>query len=554
MAPDSTARPSYDQALADFDLAQWEARLQGDLQTGVNACVECCDRHCGRNATALRWVDAQGHLHTYTFEHLREAAARAANVLADAGTARGDVVAGLLPRTPDLLAVILGTWRLGAIYQPLFTAFGPKAIETRLATGRTALVVTDLANRSKLDGVGGCPTVATIASAGQRVADGDIDWRARTRQAPAERAPVMLRGDDLMALLSTSGTTGSPKGVPVPLRALLAFASYMELAVDLRADDVFWNIADPGWAYGLYYGVTGPLLLGHATTFSEAGFSVAGLNQIIQQLGVTNLAGSPTAYRQIIGAGPAASAGIKGQLRVVSSAGEPLNPEIARWFREHLGTTVLDHYGQTETGMVVNNHHALAHAVRPGSSGFAMPGYRVAVLDEHDNVLPPRTPGILAVDVQQSPILWFTGYYGTETPALRDGWYRTGDSVEWEDDGSISFIGRSDDLITSSGYRIGPFDVESVLMEHAAVAEAAVIGVPDPERTEIVKAFVILRDGHSGDEGLATELQQHVRSRLSAHAYPRQVEFVAQVPKTPSGKVQRFLLRKAEIEKQAARS
>ncbi|HDS1037873.1 TPA: AMP-binding protein [Stenotrophomonas maltophilia] len=552
MAPHTAARPSYDDAHARFDIAQEQARFHGDLDSGINACVECCDRHCGQGRLALRWVDAHGALHRYTFEDLRDAAARAAQVLRAAGVGPGDVVAGLLPRTPDLLATILGTWRIGAVYQPLFTAFGPKAIESRLKTGRTRLVVTDSAHRSKLDEVDACPQVATLAAPGHALRSGDIDWHAGIAAAAADLQPVLLPGDALMALLSTSGTTGSPKGVPVPLRAMMAFASYMELAVDLRADDVFWNIADPGWAYGLYYAVIGPLLLGHATTFSEAGFSVQGLNTIIGQLGVTNLAGSPTAYRQIIAAGPAASAGIKGQLRAVSSAGEPLNPEIARWFAEHLQTTVLDHYGQTETGMVVNNHHALAHAVRPGSSGFAMPGYRVAVLDEQGRELPPRTPGILAVDLQQSPIMWFAGYYQADTPAIAGGYYRTGDSVECEEDGSISFIGRSDDLITSSGYRIGPFDVESALMEHPAVAETAVIGVPDPERTEIVKAFVILRDGFAGSDALAHELQQHVRRRLSAHAYPRQVEFVVQVPKTPSGKVQRFLLRKAEIEKQAA--
>jgi len=552
MAPQTAVRPSYDEARDGFDITQWQDRFQGRLDQGINACVECCDRYCGSDRLALRWIDAQGALHLYSFDDLRDAAARAAQVLRATGVGPGDVVAGLLPRTPDLLATILGTWRLGAVYQPLFTAFGPKAIESRLKTGSTRLLVTDSAHRSRLDELVACPPVATVLAPGHALRDGDIDWRAATTAAAPLLEPVLLPGDALMALLSTSGTTGSPKGVPVPLRAMMAFASYMELAVDLRADDVFWNIADPGWAYGLYYAVIGPLLLGHATTFSEAGFSVHGLNTIIGQLGVTNLAGSPTAYRQIIAAGPQASAGIKGQLRVVSSAGEPLNPEIARWFAEHLQTTVLDHYGQTETGMVVNNHHALAHRVRPGSSGFAMPGYRVAVLDEQGHELPPRTPGILAVDLKQSPIMWFTGYYRAETPAIADGYYRTGDSVECEDDGSISFIGRSDDLITSSGYRIGPFDVESALMEHPSVAEVAVIGVPDPERTEIVKAFVILRDGFEGSDALAHELQQHVRHRLSAPASPRQVEFVVQVPKTPSGKVQRFLLRKAEIEKQAA--
>lgn len=542
----------YQRAVDDFTLPDWEGRLHGDLQNGINACVECCDRHCGSDRLALRWISADGSLHQYTFEDLRAAASRVAHVLTAQGIGRGDVVAGMLPRTPELLATILGTWRVGAVYQPLFTAFGVKAIASRLRTGRTRLVVTDHVNRHKLDDVEDCPPAATILPAGQSVDAADIDWRARLADAGcAPFEPVMLRGDALMVLLSTSGTTGAPKGVPVPLRALMSFASYMQLAVDLRPGDVFWNIADPGWAYGLYYAVIGPLMLGQATTFNEAPFTVQGLHEVIERLGVTNLAGSPTAYRQVIAAGEASAARVSGQLRAVSSAGEPLNAEIARWFAAHLSTTVLDHYGQTETGMVVNNHHALEHAVRAGSSGFAMPGYRVAVLGDDGRELPPRTPGILAIDIARSPLMWFTGYYGTDTPAIRDGYYLTGDTVECEDDGSISFIGRSDDMITSSGYRIGPFDVESALLEHPAVAEAVVIGIPDPERTEIVKAFVITTTGTEGDAALAAQLQQYVKTRLSAHAYPRLVEFVSEVPKTPSGKVQRFVLRAAEVARQA---
>jgi acetyl-CoA synthetase len=246
----------------------------------------------------------------------------------------------------------------------------------------------------------------------------------------------------------------------------------------------------------------------------------------------------------LMAAGGEAAARVKGQLRAVSSAGEPLNPEVIRWFKAELAAPIYDHYGQTELGMVVNNHHALAHPVHPGSAGLAMPGYRVAVLDEAGRELGPNKPGILAVDVARSPILWFAGYWRQATPAIAGGFYRTGDSVELEPDGSISFIGRADDVITSAGYRIGPFDVESALIEHPAVVEAAVIGVPDPERTEVVKAYVVLSHGYEGTPALAEELSLYVKKRLSAHAYPRVVEFIEALPKTPSGKIQRFLLRK----------
>jgi acetyl-CoA synthetase len=452
---------------------------------------------------------------------------------------------------PELIGFILGAWRIGAVYQPLFTAFGPKAIEHRLHTGSTKLVATNSANRAKLADIPDCPKVATLVTPGETLPPGDIDLRKMLAEGSDMFEPVMRHGEDLMMMMSTSGTTGLPKGVPVPIRALLSFAAYMTDAVDLKETDVFWNIADPGWAYGLYYAVAGPLLLGQAATFYEGGFTAESTYRIIERLGVTSLAGSPTAFRLLIAAGEDAARAVKGKLRVVSSAGEPLNPEIIRWFEAHLAAPIHDHYGQTELGMVVNNHHGLEHPVRHGSAGFAMPGYRVVVLDEAGHELGPNQPGMLAVDIKHSPLMWFTGYHQKDTPSIANGYYSTGDSVEFEPDGSISFIGRSDDVITSSGYRIGPFDVESALIEHPAVIEAAVVGVPDPERTELVKAFVILGKGYEGTPKLAEELQQHVRKQLSAHAYPRLVEFVTELPKTPSGKIQRFILRKAEIEKQA---
>ncbi|MCY1430159.1 Acetyl-coenzyme A synthetase [compost metagenome] len=244
------------------------------------------------------------------------------------------------------------------------------------------------------------------------------------------------------------------------------------------------------------------------------------------------------------------SKALKGRLRAVSSAGEPLSPEVIRWFADNLGVTIHDHYGQTELGMVLANHHALQHKVHMGSAGFSIPGHRVVVLDEQGNELPAGQPGILAMDRKRSPLMWFGGYEGMETKAFVGDYYLSGDTVELNEDGSISFVGRSDDLITTSGYRVGPFDVESALIEHPAVMETAVIGKPDPERTELVKAFVVLCPAYRATPELAEELQQYVRKRLSAHSYPREIEFVDELPKTPSGKIQRFLLRNQEIAKQ----
>jgi acetyl-CoA synthetase len=539
---------SYSDAYASFDFGRAAAELAGDLAADVNVCVECVDRWVDSGKLALRWEDAAGHRRDVTFAQLRDEAAKFANLLKAQGIGAGDRVAVMLPRTPDLMAVAMGIWRAGAVYQPLFTAFGPKAIEHRLGTSAAKLVVTDPANRGKLDEVPNAPKIAvtTPLSGKQPIREGDIDFAAEMAKQSTDFAPVPRKSDDLFLLMSTSGTTGLPKGVPVPMKALVSFRNYMLDAIDLREDDIFWNIADPGWAYGLYYAVCGPLLIGRTTMLYDGPFTVESTYKLIKDRGVTNLAGSPTAYRLLIAAGPEPAAPVKGQLRAVASAGEPLNPEVIRWFRDNLDAPIADQYGQTELGMVVNTHHGIAHKQKIGAAGQAMPGYRMVVLDDDDKELPPHRPGILAVDVARSPSLWFTGYLKETSPAVHGGYYRTGDTVELDEDGYIAFVGRADDVITSSGYRIGPFDVESALIEHPAVVETAVIGKPDLERTEIVKAFVVLKPGYEGGPALEEELKQHVRKRLSAHAYPREIAFVQQLPKTPSGKIQRFILRNAE--------
>ncbi|QEZ44950.1 AMP-binding protein [Cupriavidus oxalaticus] len=532
---------SYDEAVA--------RQLHGSLDA-INACVECCDRHAEAGRIALYWEGRDGNARSWTFAELQALSAQFAGFLRAQGVQPGDRVAGLLPRTAELLVTILGTWRAGAVYQPLFTAFGPKAIEHRLNSSGAKVVVTDTVNRPKLDDVEGAPPVVTVAGTSEAPGDaasGDFSFWAELAHQPATFEPVMRRGDDPFLMMFTSGTTGPAKPLLVPLKAIAAFAGYMRDAVDLRDEDAFWNLADPGWAYGLYYAVTGPLSLGHATTFYDGPFTVESTCRVIRKYGITNLAGSPTAYRLLIAAGQAVSEQLRGQLRAVSSAGEPLNPEVIRWFASELDAPIHDHYGQTELGMVLCNHHALSHPVRMGAAGFASPGHRVVVVDDAQRELPAGQPGTLALDLERSPMCWFGGYHGTPTSAFAGHYYLTGDSAELNDDGSISFIGRADDVITTSGYRVGPFDVESALIEHPAVVEAAVIGKPDPERTELIKAFVVLDRQHAATPELAEALRQHVRKRLAAHAYPREIEFVAELPKTPSGKVQRFILRNQEV-------
>ncbi|SNS97569.1 acyl-CoA synthetase [Pseudomonas segetis] len=542
----------YFAAAREFDFAHaMSATLAGSLD-GINACIECCDRHALPGRVALFYEGADGSSATYTFAELKQQSARFANFLRSQGVMPGDCVSGMLGRKVELLITILGTWRAGAVYQPLFTAFGPKAIEHRVNTAGSKVIVTDASNRAKLDDVANDALRVTVSGPkGQGVERGDFSFWAELERHDDQFTPVMRSAEDPFLMMFTSGTTGAAKPVPVPLKAILAFVSYMRDAVDLRPEDAFWNVADPGWAYGLYYAVTGPLALGHPTTFYEGAFSVESTCRVIRKYGITNLAGSPTAYRLLLAAKKQVEPLLKGRLRAVSSAGEPLTPEVIRWFADGLDTTIHDHYGQTELGMVLCNHHAYAHPVRIGAAGYAVPGHRVVVVDGDCNELGVGQPGNLALDMSQSPLFWFPGYQGMPTNSFSGRYYLSGDTVELNDDGSISFVGRADDVITTSGYRIGPFDVESALIEHEAVIEAAVIGKPDPERTELVKAFVVLQPQFAASEALAEALQQHVRKRLSAHAYPREIEFVDELPKTPSGKIQRFLLRNQEVAKQS---
>ena len=538
---------TLEQAYQEFDYEQLiETQLFGNPQS-INAYEECCGRYIGLNKVALIWQGKNGESSQWTFEQLAEASAKLANYFQQIGLKQGDCIAGLLPRTPELLITIFATWRIGAIYQPLFTAFESKAIEHRVETAQTQLIVTNEEQCPKLNGI----QLANILTVQQQATTHrqDPDFWTEVNQQSSEQAPVMLTFEDDFLMMFTSGTTGLAKSVPVPLKAVLAFKEYMRHAVDLREEDSFWNLADPGWAYGLYYGITGPLGLGHSIIMDERAFSVDNALEIIRQYKVSNLTGSPTAFRMFFGFKEKFDETIKSHLRAVSSAGEPLTPEVIHWFKNDLEVNIYDQYGQTELGMVIGNHHALEHPIKIGSAGFANPGHRFAVLNQNNEEVEQGGIGTLAIDFSQSPLTWFKGYGGNNRKSFVGNYYLTGDTVRFNELGGVDFIGRADDVITTSGYRVGPFDVESTLLECAEVLESAVIGKPDPERTEIVKAFVVLKPQFSGSEELNQKLQDYVRSRLSKHSYPREIEFVESLPKTSSGKIQRNLLKQQEIAK-----
>ncbi|SDI75758.1 AMP-binding protein [Billgrantia gudaonensis] len=537
--------PDYQDYLASFSIDEVIARLDDHRDGRFNAFESCCGRHlrAGRGeVTALVHEDTAGSVTALSYAELDARSARLAGWFRERGLGTGDRIACMLPRSPELLVAVLATWRIGAVYQPLFTAFGPDAVDYRLGRADTKLVITDAANRFKFNGLSQCPPVLAVGGPDGEHGD-DLDWAEALGHAAMEETPPRLAPEAPFLQMFTSGTVGKPKGVAVPLSGMPAFALYMELAIDLRESDRFWNMADPGWAYGLYYAIAGPLLLGVTTHFCEAGFSAEGALDFMRRHRITNFAAAPTAYRLMKASGLFDDARQTLELRVASSAGEPLNTEVVTWVERSLGCPVMDHYGQTETGMTCCNHHALAHPKHVGAMGVPMPGYRLAILDAEYNELPPGEPGVLAVDIANSPAHFFPGYTWQEKHPFAEGFYLTGDVVIKNEDGTFQFAGRDDDIITTAGYRVGPTDVENSVMTHPAVAESAAVGQPDEIRGEIIKSYVVLRDGFEASDELADEIRQLVRERLSTHAFPRVIEFVDTLPKTPSGKIQRFKLR-----------
>lgn len=513
-----------------------------------------CDRHPAADV-AFTVIEGDLSSRDLTYGELRAESTRFAAALADLGVEPGDCVATLMGKSAELVVALLGIWRRGAVHVPLFTAFAAPAIAFRLGASGAKVVLSDRDQLAKLAPGEDIPADApwrVIVAAGDPQSDDQLRFQdlldAHAADDPAGAA-VASGGDAPIVQLFTSGTTGTPKGVPVPVRALASFHGYMEFGLDVREDDVFWNAADPGWAYGLYYALLGPLAAGRRSLLLHSGFSAQLTWQVIEKFGVTNFAAAPTVYRSLrADTGPVPEM----TLRRASSAGEPLTPDVVAWSRTALGCEVRDHYGQTEHGMFIVNAWAdgLREDVPAGSMGRPLPGWSCTVLREDaDEVATAGTAGRVAIDTAASPMMWFSGYVDApEKTAERfseDGrWYLTGDAGSTDQDGRFFFSSRDDDVIIMAGYRIGPFDVESVLAMHGDVVESAVVGMPDELRGEVLEAFVVLRDGVAGTDALESELQTLVKKKFAAHAYPRTVHFVPALPKTPSGKVQRYLLRK----------
>jgi acetyl-CoA synthetase len=557
--------PSYEEVVSHFDWETVIAHFDWPVNEKFNFAHEICDRWANDPAkaeqVALYYETRDGTRGSYTYRQLRDLSNRFANVLAGFGVKPGDRVGGLLPKIPALLPTILGIWKLGAIYVPLFTAFAAPAVAYRLRHGEVSVVVTDEANLPKIhqgqQSDEGLPllkqVLVTATEESKTFEHGETNFWAAVQAASPHFQVAETTLDDVLVCQYTSGSTGQPKGALDTNRFPLDLLLYVRYAMDIRDDDVFWGPADPGWAYGLFACLTCPLLVGNAALLIEAPFTPELCWQVIERYGVTNLTYAPTAYRALAAAGAELARKYRVKLRVASSAGEPLNPEVIEWFRRELGVSICDCYGQTELGMIVCNYNALHHPTKPGSMGRPMPGQEVRLVDGTGQEVPPNTVGQIAMR-KGSYSYGFKGYWKEpeKTAALYTGeWHLSGDLARRDEEGYYWFEGRSDDLINSSGYRIGPFEIESALLAHPAVAEAAVISVPDAQRGEAIKAYVILKAGKQGSSELVEELQQVVRERVGKHAFPRAVEFMTALPKTESGKIQRYVLRAQHTQQQA---
>lgn len=515
-----------------------------------------CNNH-PPNKIAFHFENKEGKKQSITFAQLKENASKLANVLKNQGIQKGSKVAVSLPKGPELIYSALAIWQLGAIYVPLFTAFGAQAIHYRVDKSGATMIITDEVNRSKINTTGEFSIdlnkvkIMTVYNQNQgEQLETDLNFLKLLNEALPYLEYTKLEKQDNIIILYTSGTTGLAKGVEVPLFALAAFESYMRFGLNLHKDDIFWNLADPGWAYGLYFGIIGPLLIGSTFIVYNAPFDAHQVFRILEEYKVTNFAAAPTAYKGLKAANIDQSIVNNLSLKALSSAGEPLNFEVIKWSQEFFGLPIYDHYGQTEQGMIINNHHnpLVEFPYKIGSTGVSMPGFTMVVLNKNGTKCEPGEDGDICVDIPNSPLYWFKGYYENKEKTEErfiygPNYYVTGDRASVDEDGYFYFVGRTDDIISSAGYRIGPFEVENTILMHEAVRDVAVVGIPDELRGEVVKACIVLKPGYEPSDHLTEDIKQFVKRTLSAHQYPRIVEYLDELPKTPSGKIQRFLLK-----------
>ncbi|MFC5703476.1 acetate--CoA ligase [Cohnella faecalis] len=543
---------SYEEAVESFRWEDVEAQFAWSETGKVNMAYEAIDRHVENgkgDKIALHYSD-NNRDESYTFADLARESNRFANVLRKLGVGKGDRVFIFMPRTPELYFSLLGALKIGAVVGPLFEAFMETAVRDRLQdSGAVAIVTTpSLVSRVPRPEL---PELNHVIIYGDDVAasDGVVDFRQAMAEASDEADVEWLSREDGLILHYTSGSTGKPKGIFHVQNAMLQHYHTGRIVLDLREDDVYWCTADPGWVTGTSYGIFAPWLNGATNVVRGGRFSPQDWYATIEKYKVTVWYSAPTAFRMLMGAGDDAVKPFDlSTLRHVLSVGEPLNPEVVRWGNKVYGQRIHDTWWMTETGgQLICNYPSMP--IKPGSMGRPVPGVQAAIIDDQGNELPAFRMGNLAIRTPWPSMMrkvW-------NNPAKYEeyfripGWYVSGDSAYRDEEGYFWFQGRIDDVINTSGERVGPFEVESKLVEHPAVAEAGVIGKPDPLRGEIIKAFISLREGFEPSEELKADISLFVKKGLSAHAAPREIEFKDKLPKTRSGKIMRRVLKAWEL-------
>ncbi len=555
---------AYAEVYEGFAWEEKERDLDGLPGGGWNIAHEAIDRHVrdGGDRVAIRWLGRRGDFKEYTYAELAELTSRFASGLRGLGVGKGDRVFILSTRIPELYVATLGTLKNGSVASPLFSAFGPEPIETRLSIGEgKVLVTTEPLFKRKVAGIlDRLPKLEHVIVVGAPV-PGTVAFDELLKDGDPTTPPEPMDGEDMALLHFTSGTTGAPKGAVHVHRAVLHHHVSAAYALDLHRGDTYWCTADPGWVTGMSYGIIAPLSHGVTSIIDEGDFDADRWYQTIQDQGVTVWYTAPTAIRMLMMAGESVAENYDlSSLRFVASVGEPLNPEAVVWGKRALGLPIHDNWWQTETGGIMIANY-IGEPIRPGSMGRPLPGVAATILrrDSHGEVrlntdgtaeeeTTPLTEGELALRPGwPSMFRAYLGMEGRYAESFVGGWYKTGDLAERDEDGYFWFVGRGDDVIKSAGHLIGPFEVESALIEHEAVAEAGVIGKPDPVAGEVVKAFVALNAGYEWSRELEKELIAWGRVKLGASVAPREIELCQDLPHTRSGKIMRRLLKAWEL-------
>lgn len=545
---------NYDEEYARLHWRDVEKNFSWYETGKVNMVYEAIDRHAEtwrKNKIALYYIDDLQES-KYTFLELKLLSSRFANVLRSLGIKKGDRVFVFMPRSPELYIAFLGIARIGAVVGPLFEAFMDEAVKDRLENSDAIAVITtpQMKDRIPRNDLPVLKHIILVGANDTNLSKGEVSYEIEMERASDSAETEWLTRDDPLILHYTSGSTGKPKGVLHVQNAMIGHYQTVKWVLDLRDDDIYWCTADPGWITGTSYGIYGPWLNGATNLIRGGRFSVSAWYSTIEKYKVNIWYSAPTAFRLFMAAGDDIALKYDlNSLRLIFSVGEPLNPEVIRWSLKVYKQPILDTWWMTETGMqIITNFPSMS--IKPGSMGKPFPGVTASILDDNGNELPPNQIGNLAIKTGWPSMMnkiWKNEEKYKEYFPF-NGWYISGDSAYRDEDGYFWFEGRVDDVIKTSGERVGPFEVESKLIEHPAVSEAGVIGKPDSVRGHIIKAFISLNEGYTPSEELKSDISRFVKNQLAAHAAPREIEFRQKLPKTRSGKIMRRVLKAWELD------